>query len=98
VATQEQIIHAQYLDLLKSFKSAFPNISSPAPEWWSLWMAKHSFRSILGEIRDLSRHPLKDKFCTASVGRALSARLRDKAFERAILDAPVDPPEPGGQS
>lgn len=80
------------------------------PSWWSLWVSKHSFQSILGEIQDLSKHPLKPKFTTGSIGRALSARLRDRALESAIMDAPIDPsdtvafqrsipaPEPGAKS
>jgi hypothetical protein len=98
VATQEQLIRAQYIELLKVFKSVFPHLQPPEPSWWSLWLSKHGFQAILTELQDLSRHPLRDKFSTASIGRAMSARLREKAFERAVKDAPVDSPEPGAKS
>jgi hypothetical protein len=95
MAGQSQRYRQQYLDLLAAFNAGFPGITPPSPEWFALWLGKYSFHAILSEIQDLQTHPLKAKFTTDSIGRALSARLREGALRRAII---TPDPEQGEKS
>jgi hypothetical protein len=85
MADQSTRYRQQYLDLLTAFSAGFSDIEPPAPDWWALWLTKYGFHAILSEIQDLQTHSLKAKFTTDSIGRALSARLREGALRRAII-------------
>jgi hypothetical protein len=98
MANQSQRYRQQYLDLLTAFESGFQGIAPPTPEWFALWLGKYGFHAILSEIQELQTHPLKSKFTTESIGRALSARLRDGALRHAITNQALDPQGSGGKS
>jgi hypothetical protein len=80
-----------YTALVVEFQTAFPGIKPPAPEWFALWLGKHSFREISDAIHTLQAHPLKSRFTTESTGRAMSALLRESAVRRAFSSPAVKP-------
>ena|ERR1700685_4649341 len=92
--TLEQYLKKRYDTHFAEFKSAFPDIDPPAPEWWRVWLRKYSSPAISEAIAKLAKHPLKARFSTASTGRALTAMLNEDAMRRAI---PVSAP-PSGDS
>ena len=83
--SQESILREQYASLLSEFTAAFPQIQPPEHTWWLDWMKRYDCGSIHEAIITLSNHHLKDKFTTASTGRAISALLREIAMRRAIV-------------
>ena len=86
--SQEQRFKNQFSDVIIALTAAFPNIAPPEPRWIALWLSKYPGWAIEDAIRKLSAHPLKDRFTTASTGKAISALLRAEALLRAISGEP----------
>jgi hypothetical protein len=81
----ESDFRLQYSHLLAQFRTAFPGIEPPAPVWWAQWLTKYPLEDIQSAIRTLSEHPAKPRFTQESVGRAISASLRQAALARSVL-------------
>ena len=85
---QEQKFKNQFSDIIAAFEVAFPGITPPEPRWFTLWISKYPIWAIKDAIRQLSKHPLKDRFTTESTGKAISALLRAEALIRATSGTP----------
>jgi hypothetical protein len=86
---QSDNFQQQVIDVIVAWRSAFPNIEIPSPEWLEHWLTKYSSESVLAAIQTLRNHPpqLRARFDAASVGRAISASLRADAVKRAVAAA-----------
>lgn len=93
-APQEAKFQQQVVDIVTAFRSAFSGIEPPSPAWLQHWLNRYSFVAILKAIQALQNHPahVRARFSQESVGRAISALLRDDAIKRAISGATT----PGG--
>jgi hypothetical protein len=83
---QEHAYRRQYEAIVSAFNTAFPGVSVPAPSWITIWLTRYSYYALLEAIATLENHPpqVKARFTQESVGRAISALLRDAALRRAI--------------
>src|SRR6202041_1521508 len=93
-------LRKQYTVTHAAWTDAFPNIQPPDASWWQNWFRDNDYTDILEAIRVLRSHsaPVRARYSTESIGRAITAMLREIALRRAIpLSAPKDP-QAGGQS
>jgi hypothetical protein len=83
---QESKFRQQYSDLIREFVSSFPGIKPPDSSWFSIWLTKYRAKDVSDAICALTKHSpsVKARFTTESIGRAISALLRDKALRNAI--------------
>jgi hypothetical protein len=86
----EEQFHQQVQTILAAFTAACPNVEPPASAWLQHWLNRYSITAILDAIQFLQdRHPqVKAQFTTESTGKAISARLRQSAINRAVASAP----------
>jgi hypothetical protein len=91
----EKTLMRQHNDVVTTLEAAFTGVPAVESRWILLWLDKYPFSEIIGAINTLHAHPLKARFTQASVGRAISALLREGAMRRvtASLSAPK-PEEP----
>ena len=87
--SQEANFQQQVIDIVTAFRTAFPNLDIPAPEWLEHWLNKYSCDAILSAIHTLQNHHpnVKARFTQDSIGRAMSTLLRADAVRRAIAVA-----------
>jgi hypothetical protein len=96
----EKTLRRQYDDIFTTLTNAFPGVQPVESRWILLWLDKYPFSDVMNAIQTLHGHPLKARFNQQSIGKAISALLRESAMRRlaSSLSAPKDPQEPGGQS
>jgi hypothetical protein len=76
----------EYFAIIAEFEKSFAGIQPPASTWVVKWLIEYGARAVSDAIQILQNHPLKARFDTESVGRAISALLRQNAL-RAIAGA-----------
>jgi|ERR1035437_3704010 hypothetical protein len=81
--SREFQIKKDYAVIVTAYQETFPGVPLPGVSWVLLWMDRYSVGSILTVIKNLGRHPLKNRFTTASTGKAISTLLRQDALLRA---------------
>ena len=91
--SQEDNFQQQVINIVNAFRTAFPDINIPAPEWLEHWLNKYSSEAILAAIQTLQNHhpAVKARYSEQSIGRAMSTLLRADAVRRAIAIASVKP-------
>ncbi len=72
-----------FLDAISEFQTAFPTLRVPDSTWLAKWLSQYGSQALSDAIQKLKRNPRKDIFTTESVGRAISALLRDGAIQAA---------------
>ncbi len=87
--SQEKMFRRQHADITVALENAFPGVQPPESRWILLWLQKYPFPDILAAIQTLRDHPLRAKFTTESVGRAISALLRETAMQRVASKLPA---------
>jgi hypothetical protein len=92
----EKTLRRQHDDIGTTLAAAFTSVPVVESRWILLWLDQYPFSDIIDAITTLHAHPLKAQFTQASVGRAISALLRQRAMNRvaASLSVPVKPEEP----
>lgn len=85
--SQEEVLRQQYCTILSAYTAAFPGVRPPDSSWFLIWFRKHDFADILDAIQTLSTHRNKHTFTIASIGKAISAMLRDSALRRVLAPA-----------
>lgn len=94
---QVSILRKQFTTARAAWIAAFPNIQPADATWWQVWFKHNDASDILEAIRILQSHsaPVRAKYTTNSISRAITAMLREIALRRAIpLSAPSKPEEP----
>jgi hypothetical protein len=89
----EEQFQQQIQAIITAFKAACPNVDLPTAAWLAHWLNRYSVTAILDAIQFLQNcHPqVKARFTTESTGKAISARLRQSAINRAVSSV-----SPGG--
>jgi hypothetical protein len=98
--TQFSTMRKQFTDAYAEYTEAFPNIQPPSASLWQSWFKENEYSHILEAIRTLRSHsaPVRARYTTDSVARAITALLREIALQRAIPIMPAAPTKTGGQS
>jgi hypothetical protein len=78
----EKVLRRQYQDIVTTLTAAFPGVPPVESVWILSWIDKYPFPDIVAAIQTLHDHSLKSKFTQQSIGRAISAMLRDAAMKR----------------
>jgi hypothetical protein len=89
--SQEWQFKQDYSAVITAFNEAFPNTTPPEYQWIFHWLGKYPVWAVRDAIQTLSQHPLRDKFTTTSIGKAISALLRVNAMKRAVSSVSVSP-------
>jgi len=89
MTAQETEFQDQCLSIIAACKNEFPSLEPPPPVWLHQWLSRNSCQAILDAVRTLASHPahVRARYSEESVGRAISALLRDRALRRAITNA-----------
>jgi hypothetical protein len=84
--TQFSTMRKQYTEAFAIFTEAFPNIQPPSAILWQSWFKENEYSHILEAIHTLRSHsaPVRARYTTDSVVRAINALLREIALQRAI--------------
>lgn len=78
----EKVLRRQYQDIVNTLTAAFPGVPLVESVWILSWIDKYPFPDIMESIQTLHDHPLKSQFTQSSIGRAISAMLRDAAMKK----------------
>jgi hypothetical protein len=94
---QVDTLRRKYTTALAAWIAAFPGIDPPHATFWQVWFKENDACDILEAIRTLQSHsaPVRARYTTSSLARAITAMLREIALRRAIPILPVAPSTPG---
>lgn len=89
MATAEQHLRRLLAAVIHELKTAFPTLQAPDPSWIMIWVQKYPLIDIQAAIQTLSQHPpqVQARYTTESVGRAITALLRERTIRRVIESA-----------
>jgi hypothetical protein len=93
---QVSTIRKQYATALAAWTTAFPHLQHPSASWWQTWLRDNDYTDILEAIKTLQGHsaPVRARYTTDSVSRAITTLLREIALQRAIPVVPAAAPKP----
>jgi hypothetical protein len=92
--SQEHRLRKQYTDIITTLGLAFPGVQPPEHQWVLLWLQKYKFTDIMAAINTLAAHPLKANFTQNSIGKAMSALLRETVMRRLVSSVSTNAGEP----